>query len=128
MARTIADHLHLDKSTVSRRLSVAADGGYLRNLEDKRGKPGRWVIGDPLPEPVDLLPDPTQLATANTAPDLGGCTVAAEAGERTGIRPHRLASSRRPAPAAAETAAGMSHPRPQTRLRPANQPTPCNSH
>ena len=67
MARTIADHLHLDKSTVSRWLSVAADGGYLRNLEDKRGKPGRWVIGDPLPETVDLLP-----ATAETTPDLGG--------------------------------------------------------
>ena len=39
----------------------AADGGYVRNLEDKRGKPGRWVIGDPLPEAADLLPDPAQL-------------------------------------------------------------------
>ena len=82
MARTIADHLHLDKSTVSRRLSVAADGGYLRNLEDKRGKPGRWVIGAPLPETVDLLP-----ATADTTPDLGGCTVAAEAGGKNGDTP-----------------------------------------
>ena len=57
---------------------MAADGGYLRNLEDKRGKPGRWVIGDPLPESVDLLPDPAQLATDDTTPDLGGCAVAPE--------------------------------------------------
>ena len=63
MARDIAEELQLDKSTVSRRLRMAADGGYIRNLEDKRGKPGRWVIGDPLPESVDLLPDPAQLAT-----------------------------------------------------------------
>ena len=63
--RAIAEKLQLDKSNVSRRLRMAADGGYLRNLEDKRGKPGRWVIGDPLPESVDLLPDPAQLATAD---------------------------------------------------------------
>ena len=57
--RPLADRLKLDKSNVSRRLRQAADGGYLRNLEDKRGKPGRWVIGDPLPEAADLLPDPS---------------------------------------------------------------------
>jgi hypothetical protein len=76
--RAIAEQLHLDKSTVSRRVRVAADGGYLRNLEDKRGKPGRWVVGDPLPEMVDLLPDPMQLATPDTTVDLECCTVAAE--------------------------------------------------
>ena len=76
--RAVAEELRLDKSNVSRRLRVAADGGYLRNLEDKRGKPGRWVIGDPLPESVDLLPDPAQLATADTTPDQGGCAVAPE--------------------------------------------------
>lgn len=43
MALAIAAKLRLDKSTVSRRLRVAADGGYIRNLEDKRGKPGRWI-------------------------------------------------------------------------------------
>ncbi len=76
MARAVADQLRLDKSNVSRRLRMAADGGYIRNLEDKRGKPGRWVIGDPLPESVDLLPEPAQLATADTPPDLSGCAVA----------------------------------------------------
>jgi hypothetical protein len=78
MVRDVADKLGLDKSNASRRLRMAADGGYVRNLEDKRGKPGRWVIGDPLPESVDLLPDPAQLATANNTPDLSGCAVALE--------------------------------------------------
>jgi hypothetical protein len=76
--RAIAERLRLDKSNVSRRLRVAADGGYLRNLEDKRGKPGRWTIGDPLPEAVDLLPDPAQLATPDTPLDLECCGVALE--------------------------------------------------
>jgi hypothetical protein len=76
--RVIAEKLRLDKSNMSRRVRVAADGGYLRNLEDKRGKPGRWVIGDPLPESVDLLPDPAQLATAATPADLECCGVALE--------------------------------------------------
>jgi Domain of unknown function (DUF3854) len=78
MVRAIADKLRLDKSNASRRLRMAADGGYVRNLEDKRGKPGRWIIGDPLPDSVDLLPDPAQLATADTTPEQGGCAVALE--------------------------------------------------
>lgn len=84
IARDVGEKLRLDKSNVSRRLRMAADDGYLRNLEDKRGKPGRWVIGDPLPESVDLLPDPAQLATVDTAPDLDGCAVAVESGEENG--------------------------------------------
>lgn len=83
MARAVADKLSLDKSNASRRLRVAADGGYVRNLEDKRGKPGRWVIGDPLPETVDLLPDPAQLATDSNPPDQGGCAVAADPEEKS---------------------------------------------
>jgi hypothetical protein len=76
MARAVAEELGVDKSTAGRRLGRAADGGYVRNLEDKRGKPGRWVIGDPLPETVELLPDPVQLATADNIVDLRGCAVA----------------------------------------------------
>jgi hypothetical protein len=74
----LADKLNLDKSNVSRRLRQAADGGYVRNLEDKRGKPGRWVIGDPLPETADLLPDPAQLRNAEQRADQDRCGVAAD--------------------------------------------------
>jgi 5S rRNA maturation endonuclease (ribonuclease M5) len=54
--RAVADRLHVDRSTAARRIRMAADGGYIRNLEDKRGRPGRWVTGDPLPEQTDILP------------------------------------------------------------------------
>jgi hypothetical protein len=86
MARDIAEKLQLDKSNVSRRLRMAADDGYLRNLEDRRGKPGRWVTGDPLPESIDLLPDPTQLASPGTTPELPGCTVAVQSDEESQSR------------------------------------------
>lgn len=72
-ARAVSEHLELDKSNVSRRLRMAAEGGYLRNLEDKRGRPGRWVVGDPLPEQTDLLPQPRNL---EQPPDQGSCAVA----------------------------------------------------
>jgi hypothetical protein len=60
----VAELLKVDKSNASRRLRVAADAGYLRNLEEKRGVPARWKItdlDDPLPEALDLLPEPKQL-------------------------------------------------------------------
>jgi hypothetical protein len=88
--RPLAEQLHLDKSNVSRRLSQAADGGYVRNLEDKRGKPGRWVIGEPLPEAADLLPDPAQLCNAEQQADKDRCGVAVDS--------DRESESRTPSP------------------------------
>ena len=52
----IARELDLDKSAASRRVRRAVDAGYLKNLEDKRGKPARLVLGDPLPEDLRILP------------------------------------------------------------------------
>ena len=45
----LAKKLQLDKSSASRRVSNATAMGYLKNLEDKRGRPARLVTGDPLP-------------------------------------------------------------------------------
>jgi hypothetical protein len=56
---------------------VARDGGYLVNLEERRGRPARLVLGEPLPEEVAILPPPT---------DLEGCCTVARAPER-GIPP-----------------------------------------
>jgi len=79
-ARAVAEMLKLDRSNAGRRLRVAADGGYVRNLEDKRGKPARWVTHDPLPGTADLLPDPERLRTSaedsSTPPDQECCGVA----------------------------------------------------
>ena len=74
MALAIAERLDLDKGTVSRRLRMAADQGFIRNLEDKRGKPGRWVADDPLPGESNLLPEPVELGCSSEA----GCTVASD--------------------------------------------------
>jgi hypothetical protein len=51
----------LDKSTISRRVRQALDQGYLVNQEEKRGRAHRLVLGDPLPDDVDVLPKPEAL-------------------------------------------------------------------
>jgi len=63
--------LQLDKSVVSRRVSAALEAGVLRNLEDRKGRPARLVLGDPLPPAIELLPKPERLH---------GCTL--ETGDR----------------------------------------------
>lgn len=75
-AQALAGHLKIDKSAMSRRLRTASDKGYVRNLEDRRGQPGRWVIGDPMPEAVELLPQPDNLFTEEPGGQPTGCTVA----------------------------------------------------
>jgi hypothetical protein len=32
------------------------------NLETRKGRPARVVLGDPMPEKVKLLPEPSELA------------------------------------------------------------------
>jgi len=66
---TLAHELNLDKSSASRRAKEALGKGYLKNLEDKRGRPAQLVLGDSLPDEVEVLP---------TADALGArcCTVA----------------------------------------------------
>ncbi len=51
----VAKELGLDKSAASRRVRNATDQGYLKNLEDRRGKPARLVPSDPLPEDLRIL-------------------------------------------------------------------------
>jgi hypothetical protein len=71
----LANRLGLDKSVVSRRWRVARDGGYLVNVEDKRGRPAQLVVGEPLPDDVTILPDPRDLEEC--------CTVARAPGQGT---------------------------------------------
>ena len=56
--------LGLDRSAVSRRLAVAASGGYLRNLETRKRQPARWCVGDPLPGESTALPSPETVEKA----------------------------------------------------------------
>jgi hypothetical protein len=113
MARAVAVHLKLDKSNASRRLRVAADGGYVRNLEDKRGKPGRWVVGDPMPEAKVVLPEPSQLRNTvadETAGQASGCAVAPDSEGIEEQMPEDASEEEEPSPPVAGTSAATAQP------------------
>ncbi len=69
----VARELKLDNSAALRRARAAMDRGHLRNLEDRKGRPARLVLGDPLPDDLEVLP---------AVERLGGCRVASENGGR----------------------------------------------
>jgi hypothetical protein len=54
----LARELKLDRSAVSRRVRNAKDRGYLRDLEDNPRKPSRLILGDDLPDDLQILPSP----------------------------------------------------------------------
>jgi hypothetical protein len=56
--------LDIDQSSASRRWQSARRLGYLVNLEEKRGKPARIVVGEPLPDDLMILPEPEALMVA----------------------------------------------------------------
>jgi len=60
----LRNKLGLDRGPTSRRVANAAKRGYLRNEEERKGKPSRLIIGDPMPEEIDLLPTPEALTEA----------------------------------------------------------------
>jgi hypothetical protein len=57
----LAKALRLDKSVVSRRVAGAIDAGLLRNLEERKGRPARLVLGEPIPDDLEILPRPERL-------------------------------------------------------------------
>jgi len=61
----IARELKIERSAAQRRVQAARDRGYLVNLEDKRGRPGRYLPGDEMPGEVAVLPKPDQVCTGS---------------------------------------------------------------
>lgn len=61
MLGRVAEHLHLDKSSASRRVNAAIKGGYLVNSEERKGRPACLELGEPLPEEREVLPSPVAL-------------------------------------------------------------------
>jgi hypothetical protein len=59
--KAVGEELNLVKQPAHRRVRLALDGGYLKNLEHRRGRPAQLVLGDPLPENTQILPDPRKL-------------------------------------------------------------------
>ena len=72
----LAHSLDLAKSSISYRVRGAVRGGWLKNLETRRGYPARLVRGDPLPEARSALPTVEELAKAIEASrgDSNGCS------------------------------------------------------
>ncbi len=60
----LAKALNLDRGATSRRVATAINRGYVKNLEDRKGRPARLVLGDPMPEEIDVLPAPEALSAA----------------------------------------------------------------
>ena len=88
-AQIIAKHLKLDRTAAWRRLRGAASEGFIRNMEIRRGQPGRYrvtgqkvEIAEMLPPPKSLQPVQPRNRTRNrqvfeTLSDcIAGCTVA----------------------------------------------------
>jgi hypothetical protein len=71
-AVALGRELGLDKSAARRRALGAIERGFLTNLEARRGRPMRLVVGEPLPDEVEILPAPAEVTAA-----VGG-TVAGE--------------------------------------------------
>ena len=94
--RMVAGELKLDKSSALRRVRVAIEKGYVRNLEDRKGHEAKLVCGEPLPAELTILPRPEDLEACIVAAGLNesatdqdeisqtdsseGCTVALEIG------------------------------------------------
>jgi hypothetical protein len=86
-ARTVAGRLDIDRSAASRRLHVAADAGYLVNLEDRPFRPGRWALGDPLPADENVFPSVHALMSEGDERP-GQSTRARVHAKQGGIPPH----------------------------------------
>ena len=71
----LAEKLGIDKSSASRRASVAARDGYLVNAEDKRGRPARLQVGEPLPAERPVLPTPADLGDLSGIPAIDIATM-----------------------------------------------------
>jgi hypothetical protein len=75
-AAEVGRKLGLDRSAARRRLTAALEKGYVVNQEERRGKPGRYVLGEPLPDDLVILPEVPDTHTPSeptaTLPPPGG--------------------------------------------------------
>ena len=57
----LARELDLDSSSTSRRVQQAIKGGFLENLESKKGAQAKIVLGRKIPDDLSVLPTPEEL-------------------------------------------------------------------
>jgi hypothetical protein len=68
--KALSEELNIDKAAASRRVRTAIGRGYLKNLEDRKGRPARLIIGEDMPEDTEILPLPEDLED-----EMSGCAV-----------------------------------------------------
>jgi hypothetical protein len=68
--KALSEELHIDKGASSRRVRTAIGRGYLKNLEDRKGRPAKLVLGEEMPEDIEILPASEELKAK-----MSGCTV-----------------------------------------------------
>lgn len=81
----LAKELKLDRGATSRRVATAINRRYLRNLEERKGRPARLLLGDPMPYEIAVFPMPEDLSAAL----LHRCSV--DAGDSKPPTEHRAA-------------------------------------
>ena len=82
----LAKALNLDRGATSRRVAAAINHGYVKNFEERKGRPARLVLGDPMPDEIDVFPAPEALSDAllhRCSVDAGDTT--APSGYRAGL-------------------------------------------
>ena len=85
-AKDIAKLLKLDRSATWRRLTGACTDGYVCNLEQRRGMPGKYRTTGQKAEPVAILPPASKLAEKyNTQSSLSHLPKPAQPCNREGI-------------------------------------------
>jgi hypothetical protein len=57
----LAKHLKVDKGAAHHRVRKAITRGFLVNEQDRKGKPAKLTLGEPLPEDAGILPLPEAL-------------------------------------------------------------------
>jgi len=65
----LARRLGIDTSSASRRVGNALERGYLRNLESTKGKAFNLMVGDALPQNMQILPEVETLTEAAKTAD-----------------------------------------------------------
>jgi len=59
--KQVGEKLRLSKMPAWDRVHKAIDGGFIENLEERKGRPARLVPADPLPQDAPVLPAPERL-------------------------------------------------------------------
>lgn len=96
----LAAKLKLDKSSASRRANSACHRGYLRNEEDKKSRPARFKVADPIPVGVEVLPsvEVLQRCSVNEGDIYPSPPADAEGADGTLLSPIPPAIAPQPAP------------------------------